>query len=158
MRINGKTISKPKNEIIVIPRDDEDFVFEAQAVFNFKPFDAVCPEPKPVMKTNQKTGQSVKNENHPVYVEEMKKYNEKRINFMIIQSLNATPGLEWETVKLEDPSTWKNYEEELRSGGLTEYEMSLLVRAVMKVNGLSEDIYNEAKKRFLAGKLPSVQQ
>ena len=158
MKINGKTISKPKNEIVVIPRDGEDFVFEVQAVLDFKQFDSVCPEPQPVMKTNQKTGQSVKNITHPVYVEATKKYNENRINYMIIKSLEATDGIEWETVDMTDPSTWSSYEDELRDCGLTEYEMSLLVRAVMKVNGLSEEIYNEAKKRFLAGKLPSVQQ
>ena len=157
MKINGKTISKPKNEIVVIPRDEEDFVFEVQAVLDFKQFEAVCPEPQPVTKTNQKTGQSVKNTSHPVYTEALKKYNENRINFMIIQSLSATAGLEWDKVDLSDPSSWKEYEGELRDCGLTEYEMSLIVRAIMKVNGLSEEIYNEAKKRFLAGSLPKTQ-
>jgi hypothetical protein len=144
MKIKGKTLDKPQNEIVVIPRGEEDFVFEAQAVLDFSEFDRVCPEPSKRAVKNQKTGEVTYKD------PDMSDYSSKRFSYMVIKSLEATPDLEWDNIDIEKPETYEQYEKELRDFGLTDREMVLVIQAVSKVNGLTNEIYEEAKKRFLA--------
>ncbi len=151
MKLNGKSIDKPKDVIVVIPRDAQDHVFTATAVLDFDEFEKICPEPVPPTKTNVKTSQSFADVNNPKYKKKVDEHATMRMNYMIIKSLSATAGLEWEDVDISKPDTYEKYLPELQEGGLSLIEVNKLIEAVMEVNSLRQEVYEEAKKRFLAG-------
>lgn len=150
MLINGRKISGPNIELIVIPRGDTEIVFKAEAVLDFEPFRKLCPAPKPpeIMKRGEGI---VLNVEDPFYKKEVEQYNNKRVDWMVITSLRATDGLQWESVKYEDPSTWASYKDELRESGFGEYETNRIINGVMRANSLDESKIEEARKRFLLG-------
>ena len=69
--------------------------------------------------------------------------------FMVLKSLEATPGLEWEKVKKSDPNTWKFVDEELGKA-FTIYGAGRIVQGVARANGLDERMLQEARTSFLA--------
>ncbi len=70
---------------------------------------------------------------------------------MILESLKATPNLEWESVNPSDPKTWGGYENELVDAGFSIPEISRVIDCVFDANGLNQKKIDEATKRFLAG-------
>lgn len=153
MKMNGRKIEKPNQEIIALPRSDgNDLIFIAQAVLSYEVFDKMCPPPKPAMKL-KKGGEKEFDFNNPVYKEQLNQYSRKRYAWMILESLKATPNLEWETVDFGKPETWANYEKELQSAGVSDVEAQRIVQGVSDANCLNEGKIQEARKRFLAGTL-----
>jgi hypothetical protein len=150
MKIRGKVIQGPNVEIIAIPRSDaEDIIFKAEAVRDYSEFDALCPEPKPPMVKNAKEGDTL-DVKDPTFIKQLDRYAENKIAWMILKSLSATPDLEWETVKWNDKTTWRNYRQELADAGFSLYEIRRIENGVMIANGMSESRMEEARKRFLA--------
>lgn len=152
MILNGKKISGPKIELIIIPRNGhDDIILKAQAVKSFDAFDKLCPIPKP--PTMIKRGEGVvQNIEDPRYKAAIEAHNQKRLDWMIIESLKATEGLVWETVKYEDHNTWHLYEKELLDSGFGDYEIKRIINGVMAANCLDDAKIEEARKYFLAGK------
>jgi hypothetical protein len=70
---------------------------------------------------------------------------------MILKSLSATEGLEWEQVDMSKPETWHNYGDELVSSGFSPAEIFAITEAVMTACGLNQKKIDEATERFLAG-------
>jgi len=149
MKLFGKKIDKPSTEICVIPRDGKDYVFRAQAVLDFKEFDKLCKEPEMSIRKNVKTGEVSKVPSKD-YDKQMDEYATNRMNYLIIKSLEATEGLTWDTIKMEDISTWGNYDKELKESGLSATEVNKIVSAVLIANSLDDTKYKEARERFLA--------
>lgn len=154
MKIYGKKIEGVNTELVVIPRTNSDganadLVFVAKAVLDYKDFEKLCPAPIPPTKMlpGGITQQNVEDSN---YKRLMADFGNKRINWMILKSISETPGLEWETVKADDPDSWGNYVDELTSAGLSGYEVNRIIQGVMTANGLDANKIEEAKKRFLA--------
>lgn len=155
MKIKGREIKGPNIEIIVIPRlgpdgESSDIVFRAQAVLDFDDFDKLCPRPKAPQMLKRGHGM-IENPEDPRYKSELKEWGEKRINWIIITSLRATEGLEWDQVKYDNPSTWRLYDKELRDSGFGQYEIQRIITGVWSANSLDEDKVDQARKRFLAG-------
>jgi len=148
MRIKGKRIGAPKPRPCVIERDGEDFVFIVNAVLDYKEFEKLCPIPSPpkVMKPG---GGVSEDSNNPKYAEALTKYGEKKTNWLMINAIKDTEGLEWEKVILDDPTTWEHFREELSEGGLTEGELAFLINDVYLVNSLDESKMSEARERFM---------
>src|SRR4051812_35229165 len=114
MKIKGKVLSGPNLEICIIPRgnEKEDIIFKCQAVLDMTDFERLCPEPRiPIMLHK---GNRIQDIESPIYKAQIGEHNERRINFLIIKSLEATEDLEWDTVNLSDSSTWGNYHKELK--------------------------------------------
>lgn len=156
MKINGKTLDGPKPNIIPILRGDDTIIFKAQAITDYSEFDAICKEPEPPLirlKGNSAATPALKDK---AYLEAVQDHSKKRVDYMIIKSLEATDGLEWDTVKLDDPNTFKNYESDLQNAGITIFEISRIIDSIMDINGLNEDRIEEARKRFLAQELGVV--
>jgi hypothetical protein len=149
MKINGRKIG-PSIETVVIPREGEDFVFRAQAVLDYSEFDTNNPEPKPP-EALMPGGERKLIYDNPKYQERVGEWAESKTHWMILKSLQATEGLEWETVKMEDPSTWPNYQEEMKTSGLSPAEINTIVQTVITANGLNQQKIDEALERFLAG-------
>lgn len=151
MRIEGNQLGEPHVELIVIPMKDQNVVFKATAVLDFSDFDRLVPEPKMPTKHVRGKGE-VPNEDSQSYKKLKEDYAKKRIAFMVLKSLQATPGLTWDTVDMENPDTWQNYEEELKKAGLGEYARAFVLKGVIQANHLDEERLTEARESFLAEK------
>ena len=148
MRLKGKKIEGPNREIIAIPRGDgDDIVFIAQAVLEMEPFEKMCPPPiPPIRKIKGKNIPNLKDKNYEIALDT---YATKRMAWMVLTSLEATPELEWETVDVSDSSTWMNFRDELKDAGFSDIEVNRVVAGVVSVNALSEAKIGAARDRFL---------
>src|SRR3954452_21424608 len=116
MKIGGKTPSGPNVEYCILPRGDDpndSIVFKAQAVLDMSNFDKICPPPKPTKKNVK--GVWIEDVERADYKALLEIYGNKRMIYMILKSLEATEGLEWDTVDLSDSSTWENYQKDLQN-------------------------------------------
>jgi hypothetical protein len=149
MKFNGRKVSGPKTDIVVIPREDGDLVFRCQAVLDYKAMEQILPRPEPKMIV--RPGKPpVPDEDDPVHKEALNRYGRQKMDWMILQSLKPTEALEWETIISTDPDTWKNWEEELKDAGLTERERVEILQTILRVNSLTDEVFQQAKDRFLA--------
>jgi hypothetical protein len=149
LKIEGKKIEGPNVEMIVIPRGEDSIVFMAQAVLDSSELDAILivPVPPRVMKRGEGSAPDFTDTK---YVKAMDEYKDARLNWLILKSLSATKGLEWETVDMSDPKTWSLYETELKTAGFTNFEINRIIAGVFSANGLDENKIEQARKRFLA--------
>jgi hypothetical protein len=149
MRIAGKKLSEPNIEILVLPRGEgESIIFKAKAVLNMDEFDKAHPQPSPPSKI-ARGGKKVEDPDNALYKKKLTDHNKRRIGYMIIKSLEATEGLEWDTVDITDPNTWGNYDKELRDSGFSDVEVMRIIQLVMQANCLDEGRLEEARESFL---------
>ncbi len=156
MKIAGKKIEGVNTEICVIPRGEgEPIVFTCKAVLDMKDFEKLCPVPKPpvVIKPG---GKRFEDTESPSYKAQLDSHNKMRMDYMFLKSLEATEDLEWETVKLSDPSTWENYSKEFTASGLSQIEQMRIYNTFAVANCLDEGRIEQARKDFLAGVRVSV--
>ena len=151
MKIKGKKVSGANECIIVIPRGvGEDIILKARAVLDMDAFDKICPPPEPPVKMIP-GGKKVSNPRSKGYLKEIERHSEKRLTYIILMSLQATEGLEWETVDLDDHSTWGNFRKELKDSGFSSVEVNRIIGDCVNVNALNDDKIEEARERFLLG-------
>jgi hypothetical protein len=148
MKLHGKALSKLNNQIIIIPRTDGDIIFKAAAVLDMTAFEQLCPEPKPPMILRRGETVASADLSDAKYKEAADKRNRLYGLYMIIKSLSATEGLEWETIKMDDPTTWENLDKELIDSGLTTMEKAQIFQGAMRANSLDMAYIDEARKRF----------
>jgi hypothetical protein len=148
MKIGGVEVKGPAEEVLVLPRLDEDIVIRARAVTNMEVFEALVPEPKaPGSLTKKGWVPNLKDE---TYRQKVETYNAQRLAYMVLQSLKPSE-IEWETVDEDNPKTWENWTEELQAAGLSTVEVNRVVLCVMQANALDEDKLKEAREVFLRG-------
>jgi hypothetical protein len=151
MKIKGREIKTPNQVIIAIPRGDgNDIVFKAQAILDHGELEKLCPRPTPPEMLQRGVGK-VQNVEDPIYKGELQAWAKRAMAWRIVKSLSATPDLEWETVKLEDATTWENWEKELTEAGFSDYEKQRILNGVSEANGLDEEKIEIARQRFLLG-------
>lgn len=152
MKIAGVKIEGPSVEIIPILRNGKEIFLKAQAVLDYEPFYQICPIPMParIMKPG---GEETADLNDKDYIKKRSVHSSLKFEWMFLTSLSATEGLEWETVDMSKPETWKNYDQELKDGGFTEAEVLRITMAITQVQGLTNDKIEEARKRFLASQV-----
>ena len=158
MKIKGKKLDGPNIEVVVIPRQSGDLVFKAQAVLNYEDCDKLNPMPT-APKMLLRGGGVQENVEDPRYKAKIEEWATRKFYWMLIKSLEATEGLEWETVKMDDPSTWSNYKTEMQTAGLSPGEIGRIEICVTDACGLNQSKIDEATKRFLAGQaqVPSTE-
>jgi hypothetical protein len=149
MKINGKVYNTPNVEYIVIPRPDGDIIFQAQAILDMDEFDKLCPRPvAPMgMVPGGKPQPDTSDQSYKLSVAD---YGERRFNFIIVYSLRATEGLEWDSVSLIDPSSWGNFKKDLKAACFVDREIQMVIEGCLAANSLSETRVEEARSRFLA--------
>jgi hypothetical protein len=149
MKMNGKIIEGVSFEVIVIPKGQTEHVFKAMPILDESAFLKMCPAPLPptIIRPGGETSRDLSDK---TYLAKMDTWAEQKMAWMVITSLSATPGLEWDTVKMDDPSTWTNHLTELKSC-FTETEVQLILNLVFTACGLNQRKIDEATKRFLAG-------
>ena len=154
MKIGGidpKTL--PTEDFLVLPRGDTRLVIRAKAVDDMEMFNTLCPTPKPPGKLT-KAGY-VPDTDDESYKFVVVQHNQQRLSYLVINSLQE---IEWDTVKVDDPSTWANWEEDLKNSKITAPERHHVLGLVMAVNSLDEGKIAAARESFLAGTLETSAQ
>ena len=149
MKIGGNKVTGPIPEKIIIPRGTENIVFTAVAVLDYNEFDKLCPVPE-APKLTLRGGAVKEDKEDKKYQDRMLEYATRRVAWMILTSLRATEGLEWETVDYNNPDTWEKYSTEL-SESFSQMEINLIIQGVMVANAMSDERLNEARTRFFQG-------
>jgi len=149
MKIFGKVIERPEPEVVVIPRQNGNIVFRIQAIVDYEEFENLCPRPQAptIMKPGGEQSRDVTDEK---YIESVQKWATYKSQWLIMQSLAATEGIEWETVDLKNPETW-DVMTELKNAGFSDLERIKITEVIYAVNGLSEALIDKATADFLAG-------
>ena len=163
MRIAGRELGKPNVELIFIPRSkivtnefgiteaiDDPIVLYAQAVTDMGELDKLVPEPAvpdKIVKSSR-----VPDYDNPAYKAKIAERNAARFNFLFLKSLQINKDLTWDTIKMDDSTTWSNYETELKEAGFNSAEIMMIVQGVLRANSLDESRIEEGRKRFLAMK------
>ena len=149
MKIQGKKIEGANEIVIVIPRSSSaDIILKARAVLDMAPFEQICPPPEAPKKMLPGGRESI-NLKDPGFLKQMSNYSVKRLSWMVLTSLEATEGLEWDKVDMADPTTWNSFREELTEAGFSDVEVMRVVADCINVNALNEDKIEEARERFL---------
>ena len=149
MKLNGMSLAPPPTIEIVIPRGDSAHIFRAKPVMDYAAFEEIMKRPKPPEKLLP-GGIRTSNPDDEGFRKNLQTWVEARTDWMIMESLSATEGLEWETVNPNDPTTWGNYKEELEESGLMTGEVVRLTNGVLEACGLDQEKIEEATQRFLA--------
>lgn len=149
MKLPGYEFKGPNVEYIVIPRGDgKDIVFKAQAILDMTPLESLLKRPVPG-KRMLPGGVVQADTDDPIFKTSISEYGNLRYAWIVIQSLKATEGLEWETVKDDDPGTWLNWEKELKEAGFTQSECEYIQLAVANANAMNQTKLDEARTHFL---------
>ena len=151
MKIAGKKIEGLNEEHIFIPRGETEIHLIARAVVDFEEFDRLCPQPK-TRKMRGRDGKVTDRPNDSQYDLAMDQWGKKKIGYLVVKSLAATPDLEFETVNINDSDTYGQWQNELYEAGFSEAEIARVLNGVMIACGLDESKVEAARKRFLTGR------
>lgn len=149
MKINGKSFSGPATKVVVFPIGDDKIIFKLSATLDWSLFDQLCPAPVPPTITKP-GGESFPDFDDADFKTAQTKWSRSRINFMAINALRDTEGLEWDQLNINDPTTWDKFESELKSAGLPDSYINYLFTTIIELNGLDQDKIERATKDFLA--------
>lgn len=151
MKYKGEKVKGRNREVIPFPREGGDIIFIAEAVQDWSEFEKLVSEPKPptILKPG---GTQIEDRKDPKYIKEVEKFNTLRTHYLILKSIENTPDLVWETVDINKPETWENFNKELQEADFTEIEISRILVGVMRANSLDERMIDEARANFLHGK------
>ncbi len=148
MKIKGKRLESTNEVTIVLPRyNGEDIIFKAKVILDYPNLDKFLT--KPEAPSILIRGKQEKDYDNKGYKTKLQKNYEHRLNYMVLLSLAATEGLEWETVDMEKPETWGNWETELKDAGIPNSEVIYIFNKIQEVNSLDQDKLDEARERFL---------
>jgi hypothetical protein len=150
MKIGGVELNGPNEDVLVLPRlNGQDIVFKARAIVDMEEFDTLCKSPEPPGIRTAKDGFQ-KDYTDGNYLSQMGNYRERRVAYMVIKTLEPSE-IEWETVNIEESSTWPNWKKDLQKGGLSDAEIGQVVNCVAAANSLDEAKLKEARESFLRG-------
>ena len=151
MKMNGITVERMKPITVVINRgkDEEPLVAICKPVISYESFNKIFPIPTPP-EILLKGGTKDFNTKDPEYLKRINEYSEAKIFYLFLESVRGS--IEWDTIKDEDPATWKNCEQEMKEAGLSSKEIEMVFDGVFEANALSEAKMEQARKSFLAGR------
>lgn len=156
MKLNGQVIDATYRKDVVFERTEvidgkvetRSITLTVQGITNEDEFDKLCPKPLPPA-IKDKYGNVRYDLNDIKYKTAVMEWATMKADWLIITSLRATEGLEWETVDYSNPDTWHNYKSELTSAGFTQNEIARILMASNEVNGFTPEMIEAASKSFL---------
>lgn len=148
MKLNGQT-PETNEDFLVFPRPHGDIVIRAKGITSIAERDSLMPDPEPPMMIN-KAGNKVPNYEDESFKLARTQRNDQRYDWMILKSIQATPGLEWDKVRMGEPETYAFWEVELGEAGFSFWEINRIKALVMNVNSLNEGLMEKARADFLA--------
>lgn len=157
MKINGTKLYKPSSQLIVFTRGDDPAIkLEVIAVLDRAEFDKLCPTPVPPMMMKRGEGK-VPDFDDKGFLAQVQRNSELYTKWICLKSIMVPSDevdgepthVEWETIDLQDPKTWNNYDQELIASGFSDMERLKLQNVIFEVNSLSETKAREARETFL---------
>lgn len=148
MKLKGKKIQGPNVDYASFPRPDGAVVFKIVAILDLKPFNDLCPRPKPPKIRHRDLG-LIENRDDANWLKEVGQLSTYRYWFTVVWSLKETEGLEWDRIKYSEPKTWELFPDELTEAGFTNNEITFLIAKILEVNGLDDSKLEAARNRFL---------
>lgn len=152
MKINGQAVEAPVEEVLVLQRGNGRVVFLACAV-DLDEFYALCPEPKPPGKITPEGW--VPEPNDPGYRQIKANHNIQLNAYVVVHSL-VPSKIEWDTVVLDNPSTWKNWRDDLKNNHFSTFEIGRIFQLTQDANCLNEEKLQRARELFLQGKAAAL--
>lgn len=153
MKIAGQELAGElanlNEEILVLPRKNSQIVLTARAIADMDEFNNTMPLPTAPKIFRKGKGWSYHTEDKN-YVAEMSRYGECKLAWMVLKSLEPSE-IEWDTVDMNKPGTWKNWETDLKDNGFTQHECNLVLGLVLQANQLSEAKLEQARELFVLG-------
>jgi len=148
MKIGGVEITVSE-EVLVLPRSQaDDIVIKARAVDIQEDFDKLVP---PVEAPGVRTKNGFKPDTEDAdYLTQVENRNSKWFDYLVLRSL-VVNEIDWQTVNMDDPATWHNWDTELRAAGLSDVEVKRVSACVVEANALNEAKLEAARKDFLLG-------
>lgn len=156
MKVNNIELSALREEVLVIPRGEHKIVFRARAVNNRELFDERYPIPKPPSVLERGDTEYKPNYKDEGYIKKMTERGRLYSDWLAVNSLMATDGLEWTNINPEDPESCGAWTDELKEAGFTIIEINLLFDLVTTANGLNADKIKQATDDFLASQRARV--
>lgn len=157
MKIAGITLG-PNVEEVIIPRGDGNHIkFICRAVLDSGDFEKLCPIPVAPMITRRGETQATPDLDDEKYKKAVIERGKKEFKWMIIQSLLATPGLEFEFVNPNDPTTWDNLDKEFSQAGFSAQEVGAIYEGCLAANCMSEKKLKEARESFTRSQAQEAQ-
>lgn len=156
MKVRGRVVDGPKKVLLVLPRDDGDIPFQFVAVVDDSEFEKIIPEPEPPVTFNVKAQQNIKNYGDPGYKAKHLARIKLKNAWIFLKSIESS-DIEWDTVKMDDPSTWENWQSDLKASGFSINEVNTIFDHFALANMVNEKMLDDARMRFLASgeKVPS---
>ena len=152
MRIGGiDPGTLPAEEILALPRGEEQIVFRARGLPDMEEFDTLRPEPKPPVRLTRAGKEP--NEDDANWRSAMLAHGRRRVAYMVVKSLEPSE-IEWDTVDPDNPKTWTNCTEDLRGAGFSQVEINRIVGLVWEANCLDEAKLERARQVFARGQQP----
>lgn len=151
MKLFGKPAKAPSPVSVTIFREDEEgkpanLQFLCGPILDYEEFERICPIPRAPFISHVGGGTEVDTKDKR-YAAKLETWSERRVQWMLIKSLNHTPGLEWEVVNLSKPDSWESYEKELKSF-LTVREFDELINSILEANSPTQNRRKEALENF----------
>lgn len=150
MKLTGHTFDEPAIEYCILPKGEVTVVFRCGPVLDYDDFEKLCPLPKPPTLI-KKGGVRELDIKDTTYMQQISQRGDRRVQYIVLKSLEYTEGLDWETVNMDDPSTWGNFTKELEAAYFTETDINRIQNACFAANSLSELKVQEARENFFAG-------
>jgi len=138
----------PTEEVLVLPRGDNRIVFRARGLESMDEFNKLSPEPKAPGKLTRDGW--VPDTADEGYQSVMAEFSKRRTGYYMVHSLEPSE-IEWDTVQADNPSTWCNWEDDLRGAGLSRIEINRVSALVLEANCLDEAKLRKAREVFLQG-------
>ena len=153
MKIAGQELAgelaELNEEILVLSRKKGQIVLTARAIADMEDFTSRVNEPKPRRVFRKGKGWD-DDTDHPDYQVELNRYAGLKMAWIVLKALEPSQ-IEWDTVNMEQPSTWANWEKDLKKNGFTQHECNLILGLVLGANQLSEAKLEKARELFVLG-------
>lgn len=147
MKIGGKLVT-PNEEVLILPRTLGDNIVIRAVAVDMDSFEDMYP--KPQLPKRIVRGGVEDNPDSPAYIEAITSWGDRRFEYMVLKSLEPS-DIEWETVKMDKPATWKNWTKELQEAGFATTECNRIINCVLTANSLNEAKLVAAREAFLRG-------
>lgn len=149
MKIAGVEVKDRPEEVLILPRGEDNVVFRGRAVEDFAEFDALCPIPVP---NKVLTKEGAKDDTDSAdYKREMELYGQRKVAWIILKTLEPSQ-IEWDTIDPNKASTWTNFQTDLRAAKFTQVEINLITQFVLECNALDERKLQRARDEFFRGR------
>ena len=145
MKVGGVPITAPPEEVLVLPRGENQLVFRATAI-EWDDFNSACPEPTPPVVLG-KGGEKIPNLKDETYRHQLEVHADRRVAYLAIRSLEPS-DIEWDSVDRDDPKTWTKFEDDLLSAGLVPIEVNRIIQLCLDANQLDEGKLKVARRGF----------